>query len=80
MSFNTGTCFLQPTVLTSTFTLLNNRNIAENASQLVSQTQNQTEWAYVSTVQGTNPRYVYKYKSQTERIQAKLGRLSLGGC
>jgi hypothetical protein len=80
MSFNTGTCFLQPTVLTSTFTLLNNRNIAENASQLVSQTQNQTEWAYVSTIQGTKPNYVYQYKSQTERIQAKMGRLSLGGC
>lgn len=80
MPFNTGTCILQPTVLTSTFTLLNLPVVAENASQLVSQTQNQNEWAYVSTIQGTKPNYVYQYKSQTERIQAKMGRLSLGGC
>ena len=80
MSFNTGTCYLQPTVLTSTFTLLNNRVVAENASQLITQAQNQTGWAYVSTIQAEKPNYVYQYKSQTERIQAKLGKLSLNQC
>jgi hypothetical protein len=80
MSFNTGICCIPNTVLASTFTLLKTPSVAEDASQLVSQTQNLTEWAYVSTVQGTKPNYVYQYKSQTERIQAKLGRLSLGGC
>jgi len=80
MPFNTGTCCVPNTVLTSTFTLLNNPVVAENASQLVTQAQNQTGWVYVSTIQAAKPNYVYQYKSQTERIQAKIGRLSLNQC
>jgi len=81
MSYNnTCICGVQTNVLTSTFTLLNNPNIAENASQVISLQQCQTEYVYVSTIQGTLPNYKYQYKSQTERIQAKLGRLSLNNC
>jgi hypothetical protein len=80
MSFNTGTCCVPNTILASTFTLLNTPLVAENASQLITQAQNQTGWVYVSTIQSAKPNYVYQYKSQTERIQAKMGRLSLNQC
>jgi hypothetical protein len=54
--------------------------IAINSSQVISGLQNRTQWNYVSTLQATVPNYVYKYKSQTERIQSLIGRLSQGPC
>jgi hypothetical protein len=77
MSFNTGICPYKTTVLTSTFTLLKTPSIAQNASEPISVLQNQTQWVYVSTIEGTNPNYTYQYKSEAERIQAKMGRCSL---
>lgn len=77
MSYNTGTCPFKTTVLTSTFTLLQTPSVAQNASEPISLLQNQSQWVYVSTVQGTTPNYTYQYKSETERIQAKMGRCSL---
>lgn len=43
-------------------------------------TQNRTIWFHVSTVQAVNPKYVYQYKSGTERLQALMGRLSQRQC
>ena len=54
--------------------------VAINSSQRISQTQNLNQWFYVSTVQAATPNYVYQYKSQTERIQALQGRLSINQC
>jgi hypothetical protein len=54
--------------------------VAIDSSQRVSQIQNLNQWFYVSTVQAATPNYVYQYKSQTERIQALQGRLSLNQC
>ena len=80
MSENTRTCCLNNGTLVSTFTLLQTPAIAANASQLISQTQQQNQWVYVSTVQAAIPNYKYQYKDQTERINAKIGRLSLNNC
>ena len=84
MGDNTRTCCIPNQPEASTFTLLNTPAVALDFSQVVSQTQQQTQWIYVSTVQAekqvTNPNYSFQYSSQTDRINAKLGRLSLGGC
>ncbi len=61
-------------------TLLSTPTVAIDSSQRASQIQNLNQWFYVSTVQAATPNYVYKYKSQTERIQALQGRLSLNQC
>ena len=54
--------------------------IAVSTYQVTSGMQNRTQSNYVSTIQGATPNYVYKYKSQTERIQALTGRLSQNQC
>jgi hypothetical protein len=83
MSENTRNCCIS-NVYVSTFTLIGVPAVASNASQLTSQTQQNAQWYYVSTIQAanqvTNPNYQYQYKSQTERLAAKLGRLTLNGC
>jgi len=54
--------------------------VAVDSYQVITQARNQTQWFYVSTIQAATPNYVYQYKSQTERIQALQGRLSLNQC
>ncbi len=54
--------------------------VALNPYQLAQRNAAQTEYFYVSTVQAATPGYVYQYKSQSERIQALIGRLSLNQC
>jgi hypothetical protein len=58
--------------------------IAVNSSQLITNTQNLSQWIYVSTVTAqnkvTNPNYIFTYKDQSDRLQAKMGRLSLNQC
>ena len=66
MSQNTGICQCG----------ISTPQIAINSSQLLNKTLNLTNYIYVSTVQAAVPGYIYKYKSQTERIQALMGGLS----
>ena len=67
MSENTRTCSL----------CCSTPQVAVNSSQVTNQLLNLTTYAYVSTIQSTTPGYVYKYKSQTERIQALMGKISI---
>ena len=67
MSENTGIC----AVCCST------PQVALTEYQYNTRIQNQTQYVYVSTIQGQIPNYVYKYKSETERILAKMGGQSL---
>ena len=55
-------------------------SIAKNSFQLIDKVQNITNWNHVSTIQAAKPGYVYQYKSQTERLQALMGRLSQNQC
>jgi hypothetical protein len=54
--------------------------VAVNASEVAENNRNLTQYIYASTIQGqrqvVNPNYRYQYKSQTERIQALMGRVS----
>jgi hypothetical protein len=70
MSQNTRTCQC----------CMSTPQVAVNSSQVSTRLQGQTQWFYVSTLQAANPTYKYQYKSQTERIQALMGRLSQGQC
>jgi len=54
--------------------------VAVDSYQLADKAKNRVHWNYVSTVQAANPGYVYKYKSQSERLQALMGRLSQNQC
>jgi hypothetical protein len=55
--------------------------VAIDSSKLLSNLQNQVEWVYKSTIEGVKgSNYTYQYKSQTERLQGLMGRLSLGQC
>ena len=54
--------------------------VAVDCYEVITQIQNQTQWYYVSTIQAAKPGFTYQYKSQTERIQALQGRLSLKQC
>ena len=51
-----------------------------NASEVAENNRNLTQYIYASTItaqkQVTQPNYQYQYKSQTERIQAMVGRLT----
>jgi hypothetical protein len=53
---------------------------AVNASEVADNNRNLTQYIYASTItaerQVTKPSYQYQYKSQTERIQAMVGRLT----
>jgi len=55
-------------------------SVVLNSYQLADKAQNRTNWNHVSTVQAAKPGYVYQYKSQTERIQSLMGRLSQKQC
>jgi hypothetical protein len=50
--------------------------VAVNASQVLENNRNLTQYAYVSTIQAQRPNKPYQYKSQTERLQALMGKLS----
>jgi len=82
--FNTGLCCIPNGSAVSTFTLLKTPAVAQNEYQAITTLQNTTQAYSVSTVTAynktINPNYAYQYRSQTDRIQAKLGRLALGGC
>ena len=54
--------------------------VAVDSYQLADRVQNRTNWNHVSSIQAAKPGYVYQYKSQTERIQSLMGRLSLKQC
>jgi len=68
--FNTGICQCG----------ISTPQIALNSYEGAVNQQNLTNWIYVSTVQAARPNYVYQYKSQTERLQAFIGRLKLDSC
>ena len=54
--------------------------IAVNASEVISNNRDLTQYVYVSTIQSqlqaTKPNYRYQYKSQTERIQTLVGKIA----
>jgi hypothetical protein len=50
--------------------------VAGNASQVLENNRNLTQYIYTSTIQGLRPNKPYQYKSQTERLQALMGKLS----
>ncbi len=50
--------------------------VALNADEVLTNNRNLTQYIYVSTIQSQVPGYVYKYKSQTERIQTLLGKVN----
>ncbi len=50
--------------------------VAVNASEVISDARNLTQYVYVSTIQSQVPNYKYQYKSQTERIQTLIGKLA----
>ncbi len=50
--------------------------VAVNASEVISDARNLTQYVYVSTIQSQVPGYKYQYKSQTERIQTLIGKLA----
>jgi len=69
MSFNVKQCYTSTPL------------IALDSSQLVTKVQNQVGWVHKSTIEGVKgPNYTYQYKSQAERLQGFMGRLSLGQC
>lgn len=55
-------------------------SVAVDSYQITTKTQNRTNWFHVSSLQAANRSYVYQYKSQTERLQALMGRLSQNQC
>jgi len=84
MPENTQICQCITTVQTSTFTLLCNPEIAQDSYQATATRQNVSQWGFVSTItatnRATNPNYSFQYLSQTDRIQAKMGRIALKKC
>jgi hypothetical protein len=55
-------------------------SVVLNTYQVTNNVQNRVNWNHVSTLQAAKPGYVYQYKSQTERLQALMGRLSQNQC
>jgi hypothetical protein len=70
MAENTRTCALCCTT----------PQVATDASQVFRYQRDLTEYVYASTITSvraaTTPGYQYQYKSQTERIQALIGRIT----
>ena len=48
----------------------------QNASEVIDNQRNLSQYVYVSTVQAARPGYTYQYKSQTERLQTLMGKLN----
>lgn len=54
--------------------------IAVNNYDITARLQEQTNYIYASTINGSKPKKRYQFKTETERIQALLGKLSFGNC
>jgi hypothetical protein len=50
--------------------------IAANASEVIANNRDLTQYIYTSTIQGQIPGYKYQFKSQTERLQTLNGKLT----
>lgn len=50
--------------------------VAVNASEVVTNNRDLTQYIYTSTIQGQIPNYKYQFKSQTERLQVLNGKLT----
>ena len=48
----------------------------QNASEVIDNNRNLSQYVYVSTIQAAKPGYKYQYKSQTERLQTLMGKLN----
>lgn len=66
MAWNTAICQ----------TCCNPPQVALNASQVLENNRNLTQYIYTSTIQAQRPNKPYQYKSQTERLQTLMGRIS----
>ena len=47
-----------------------------DASEVLRNNRDLTQYVYVSTIQSERPNYTYQYKSQTERLQTLIGKIS----
>ena len=47
-----------------------------DASEVLRNNRDLTQYVYVSTIQSERPNYKYQYKSQTERLQTLIGKIS----
>ncbi len=55
--------------------------IAVDSYQVTQRLNDQTQYAFVSTFNAeAPPRKQYKFKSESERLAARMGQLSLGQC
>ena len=50
--------------------------VAANASEVASQNRDLTQYIYVSTIQSVRPNRKYQFKSQTERLQTLIGKIT----
>ncbi len=50
--------------------------VAGDASEVLRNNRDLTQYVYVSTIQSARPNYTYQYKSQTERLQTLIGKIS----
>lgn len=50
--------------------------IAVMASEVMENNRNLTQYIYTSTIQAARPNKPYQYKSQTERLQTLMGKLT----
>jgi hypothetical protein len=50
--------------------------VAVDASEVLRNNRDLTQYVYVSTIQSQVPGYKYQYKSQTERLQTLIGKIS----
>ena len=66
MAENTRTCAL----------CCSTPQVAVDASEVLRNNRDLTQYVYVSTIQGQVPGYKYQYKSQTERLQTLIGKIS----
>ena len=57
-------------------TCCNPPQVALNASQVLENNRNLTQYIYTSTIQAQRPNKPYQFKSQTERLQTLMGKLS----
>ena len=66
MSWNTAICQ----------TCCNPPSVATTASEVLQNNRDLTQYIYVSTIQAQRPNYTYQFKSQTERLQTMMGKMS----
>jgi hypothetical protein len=66
MAENTRTCAL----------CCSTPQVSVDASEVLRNNRDLTQYVYVSTIQSERPNYKYQYKSQTERLQTLIGKIS----